>query len=550
MIPPYLVAVWLVGCRADDDAALPDVVTPEIVAPKGQKAGAFVPSDFEPDLPEREEEPDQLTVDVVWTARHPASHMRLAVRDPEGRTRWRLGIAETGAGSRGWYGEDCFLGLGTQLMCHVFEGAALELHGVRNPVHAVGGQATLLQSDMQLTYLLQHAESDACWVWGHDVRYYAPLDCAPLPAGKTTWARRAGCSGMDPADTAPLGNRVALTFDDGPDPVHTPLVMATLRKHGAPATFFLVGERIADPAGWGIVEDIVADPLFDAANHSWDHPDHAKLTRAEVDRQIVETEALLKTFGAEPTFYRFPYGSSSCRSADQARQHGYRVSGWHVDSADWCYAFHRGTCPTEAYWRVPARFETDMVGFVMHQVQRFGGGVILFHDIHAYTARQLDAVLTELTVQGFTFARLSDATAFPLQNAGTPHDYPWVGERCDPRHDRCWEVELNAHCEPLATTTEGSLQTTGVCTVPCVDACIDRDGTAPLWCAQVPPPQAGQPGDVPSGRCLAQAVPLNEDCAGLPGTQPFELVRHDGADATARVCAPESWLQEFQLLPP
>ena len=85
-----------------------------------------------------------------------------------------------------------------------------------------------------------------------------------------SYGRRDRCSGMDPADPAPMGGRIGLTFDDGPHTTVTPQILATLRAHNAPATFFMLGVQIADPANWSLVEEIRDDPLFTIGNHSWD----------------------------------------------------------------------------------------------------------------------------------------------------------------------------------------------------------------------------------------------------------------------------------------
>ncbi|MBX2800677.1 MAG: polysaccharide deacetylase family protein [Myxococcales bacterium] len=510
-----------VSCTSVEDRFEQD---PDLVEGPGRPVPA--PRRFEPPMAPAPTV-DALGVDVVWTANAPASRVRVRVHDPEGRTDWLLGIAETGAGRRGWYGEDCFVGMGPHLYCHPFRGSTLTLDAVRTPAEVSNAKTTLLQSGEQLTFVLQDQARTTCWTWGHDPTYYAPMGCQPLPVPRVRWARRAGCSGLDPADPAPLGGAVALTFDDGPDVLVTPRILATLRKHEVPATFFMVGERVADPAAWPIVDEIVADPLFEVGNHSWDHADQASLRAPTALDQTQRTDDLLRTFGAVPSFYRFPYGRSSCRTADQVRAEGYRVAGWHVDTADWCYAWTGGRCSRSAYWRVSEIFERDMQGFVMHQVRRFGGGVLLLHDIHAYTADQLEPLVLALKAEGYRFVGLDDAEAFPRANRGEPFDFPWMGERCDPASDRCWEVEPEAWCERLS---EGTDQ--GLCTVACTDSCVERDGTAPLWCA--PRPEGG-------GACVGQALGVNDHCGAIPGTVAASLPRFDDGAPEATVCVPPSW---------
>ncbi|WP_323379919.1 polysaccharide deacetylase family protein, partial [Streptomyces alkaliphilus] len=71
--------------------------------------------------------------------------------------------------------------------------------------------------------------------------------------------------------------RIALTFDDGPHPDWTPRILEILRRHGAPATFFVIGENVrAHP---DLLRRVAADGHL-IANHSWSHPRLDHLTRA------------------------------------------------------------------------------------------------------------------------------------------------------------------------------------------------------------------------------------------------------------------------------
>jgi peptidoglycan/xylan/chitin deacetylase (PgdA/CDA1 family) len=335
---------------------------------------------------------------------------------------------------------------------------------------------------------------------------------------------------MDPADPAPLGGHVFLTFDDGPNPATTPQALDVLRSYGVPATFLMLGENATDPAAAAIVDDILADPLFDIGNHTWDHQDLADLDLADAEAEMDDTTDALAGLGVTPTFFRFPYGDSTCATHDAATSRGYRVLGWHIDTADWCYAAGDGVCTTADYWRVPEEYESDMVGLSMEQIRRFDGGIVLFHDIHAWTVDQLPAFIDAVLAEGFTFAAVDDASLLPNLNAGTPADLPWLGEPCSVSDDRCWEVEHAAWCEAVA---DGSDE--GVCTLSCEGYCLDRDGAATTFCAD-----AGG-----AGQCIGRADPLNDDCAAVPGTVKRDLDRFVGAsgapDATVSVCAPSTW---------
>jgi len=354
-----------------------------------------------------------------------------------------------------------------------------------------------------------------------------------LPTDPTGPPRRHDCAGLDPADPAPLGGRVALTFDDGPTLDTTPDIVEVLRDHGAPATFFVVGEMLADPDRWPLVEEIAADPLFELGHHTWDHADMTSLSAADQAEEFDLATDLLETFGVSPRYFRFPYGASDCALVDEVRSRGMHVTGWHVDTADWCYAAlgPTGTCDPVDYWRVPDEYADDMIGFTVEQVERFDGGIVLLHDIHPYTAATLDALLTRLADAGFTFTSLDDTEVFPRLHADDPVDLPYLGEACDPVADDCWQIEYQSWCEP--THPEDPTRRTGLCTLPCEGYCLDRPGAATTFCARV------EPG---AGQCVGREASQNAWCDDVPGTEPRVRSRFVGGSgappASASVCVP------------
>ena len=104
---------------------------------------------------------------------------------------------------------------------------------------------------------------------------------------------------------------VALTFDDGPDPVNTPRLLDLLRRHRVTATFCLVGHRARDHKD--IVRRIVADG-HTLCNHSWQHlQDLGKRRSAYLARDLEATnEQIHKAVpGAPIRYFRAPYGNFS-----------------------------------------------------------------------------------------------------------------------------------------------------------------------------------------------------------------------------------------------
>jgi peptidoglycan-N-acetylglucosamine deacetylase len=304
------------------------------------------------------------------------------------------------------------------------------------------------------------------------------------------------CSGVVVPDRGPFGKQVALTFDDGPNPVTTRQVMATLRAHRAPATFFINGNRVQSAETRELAAEIAADPLFILANHSHSHPDLRTLSAAGRAEQIDRTTEVIRAAGEAPRYFRFPFGAATCDSAAQVRQRGYAVTGWHVDTADWCFQAGGGRCPEATFKHVPAQFRGDMVGFTMSQVRARQGGVILFHDIHGNTANQLEAILAALEAEGYGFVGLDDASRFPLLNGGVaPPPGPFIGDPCDGDDD----------CGFAGGFCVGDDGEVGRCTQACTTSCPDRSGKPTTRCVLAADPDA--PADGESPLCLLECGP-------------------------------------------
>ncbi|MDG0814626.1 polysaccharide deacetylase family protein [Cohnella rhizosphaerae] len=129
------------------------------------------------------------------------------------------------------------------------------------------------------------------------------------------------------------GRRVALTFDDVPDPRYTPLVLNVLKRKRVRATFFVVGSRASKHPG--LVRRIVNEGHA-VGNHTYSHPELPKLSLGQVKREIERTGAEIReTAGFEPAMIRPPYGDIRPAQLEWARSRGYTVVNWDVDSQDW-----------------------------------------------------------------------------------------------------------------------------------------------------------------------------------------------------------------------
>ncbi|HEX8822781.1 MAG TPA: polysaccharide deacetylase family protein [Archangium sp.] len=176
--------------------------------------------------------------------------------------------------------------------------------------------------------------------------------------------------------------RAALTFDDGPHPVNTPKVLDILKKAGVKATFFVVGTNVRKYPE--LVRRIVAEGHA-LGGHSDDHPDLAKVDRAEVARQIAELQSAVNAALGHPYDLwqvRPPYGSMDSVVKEVLQSSGRMAVMWTVDSRDWRFR----------------RDDSRIVQSVFSPTDgiQVRGGAILFHDIHSQTVRVLEEVVNRL----------------------------------------------------------------------------------------------------------------------------------------------------------
>jgi peptidoglycan-N-acetylglucosamine deacetylase len=193
------------------------------------------------------------------------------------------------------------------------------------------------------------------------------------------------------------GRYVALTFDDGPHATLTPKLLDLLAAHHIRATFFVIGENVAEHP------DIVARASHEGheiGSHSWSHPDLSKMSDETVRRQLRQTEdAIASATGQKPSLLRPPYGSLSARQKRWIHeQFGYEIILWDVDPLDW-----KRPGPTIICNRIVK--------------ETHAGSIILAHDIHAGTLAAMPAVLDQLEAKGFQFVTVSELIGMAASEA-------------------------------------------------------------------------------------------------------------------------------------
>jgi len=136
----------------------------------------------------------------------------------------------------------------------------------------------------------------------------------------------------------PVGDRqrlIALTFDDGPYPVTTPLLLQTLADLHVPATFFLIGR---DAELFPVLAQAIAAGGDEIADHTMTHPNLDQLDDAAVTGELRAGAKTLETIAPDPAeqaLFRPPHGRYTLATIHAAQAAGYATILWNDDPGDW-----------------------------------------------------------------------------------------------------------------------------------------------------------------------------------------------------------------------
>jgi cellulose synthase/poly-beta-1,6-N-acetylglucosamine synthase-like glycosyltransferase/peptidoglycan/xylan/chitin deacetylase (PgdA/CDA1 family)/spore germination protein YaaH len=202
--------------------------------------------------------------------------------------------------------------------------------------------------------------------------------------------------------------KVALTFDDGPDPEWTPKILDVLNHYGVKGTFFMIGEVAQENVG---VMKRVYNEGHEIGNHTFTHPDISDISTAQVDLQLNLTERLFGSkLGVQPLYFRPPYSidqepDTNDQAAPVARiqELGYTIIGNKIDTNDWDE--HPKKTPQEIADTVLQQIK-DMED---HPDRR--GSIILLHDgggNRSVTVACLPLLITTLRAHGFQIVPVSE----------------------------------------------------------------------------------------------------------------------------------------------
>ncbi len=193
---------------------------------------------------------------------------------------------------------------------------------------------------------------------------------------------------------------LALTLDDGPDPVVTPQILDLLARHGVRATFFLIGDRV--PGNEALLARMRAEG-HELANHLAHDESSLGLSPAEFRHQLAEVDSLIAgEDGLGGHWLRPGSGWFNERMIEQLETEGYRLALGSV-------------YPHDLVMQSPAL----IADFILER--SFPGGVIILHDGDGDPARTLavlERVLPVLIARGYDFLTLTELAALDANGPG------------------------------------------------------------------------------------------------------------------------------------
>jgi peptidoglycan-N-acetylglucosamine deacetylase len=206
-------------------------------------------------------------------------------------------------------------------------------------------------------------------------------------------------------------NKVSITFDDGPHPIHTDEILDILKQKEVKATFFVIGLHI--PRDEKVIVREIRE-WHTVGGHSYSHKAFSKMSLPVMAQEIFLTH--LKIFsltGRYPAYFRFPYGIDDIRVR---KFYTGKIIGWNVDAYDW-----------------KAKDPMKLAKSIIDQTK--SGSIILLHDIKWDTVRALPMIIDGVRAKGLAFVPLPsllaslprwvsrDMVYFSQSKAGALHDY-------------------------------------------------------------------------------------------------------------------------------
>lgn len=191
----------------------------------------------------------------------------------------------------------------------------------------------------------------------------------------------------------PSRKEVALTFDDGPNAVKTPLLLDALDKADAPATFFVVGSRAE------LTPDLLkrmAKRGDNVENHSYTHPNMSQVIPSVAESEILRTNVIIRALtGHSPRFFRPPGGNITPDVTRLLRAYGLSGGFWTVDAL---HAEDEGSAQ-------------GLINYVVAHIHP--GSIVLMHNGTDCTIQAVPGLAAALRAKGYKLVTLEKLTPSP-----------------------------------------------------------------------------------------------------------------------------------------
>jgi cellulose synthase/poly-beta-1,6-N-acetylglucosamine synthase-like glycosyltransferase/peptidoglycan/xylan/chitin deacetylase (PgdA/CDA1 family)/spore germination protein YaaH len=203
-------------------------------------------------------------------------------------------------------------------------------------------------------------------------------------------------------------HKLALSFDDGPDPVWTPRVLDILKQYHVKGTFLVIGEEAQQNIG--LLQRYVREG-HEIGNHTFTHPDISEISPRQLELELNWTERLFAAeTGRQPLYFRPPYSidqepdtNDEAAPAYRIQQMGYTIIGDKIDTDDWN--------------EHPRKSPQEITDSVLQQIDEMKthpwmrGSIVLLHDgggNRSATVAALPVLITTLRAKGYEFVPVSE----------------------------------------------------------------------------------------------------------------------------------------------
>lgn len=194
--------------------------------------------------------------------------------------------------------------------------------------------------------------------------------------------------------TPKFGKSIAITFDLGPHPIYTPVILDTLKRYNARATFFLLGNRVEDNAD---ISKRIAEEYHQIGNMTYSHRMALRLTpETYLDEINRANDEILKYTGVSPFIVRLPFGAMDDTIIQNSE---YPIVLWSIDPEDLLYD------------------DPDyIVSYILDHA--FDGAIIRLHDNNSSTTQAIGPLIENLHNAGYNLVTLSDLLGITEENSG------------------------------------------------------------------------------------------------------------------------------------